>query len=145
MMQCLHHNHRCVRLVGTIIQKRETLAVNRFAQKPRPPGATLFRTRGKLPQVMGLTISHGPVGPATPKTRHIACVSRHQMIQRRQNAAEPSRRSRQLINRTSLAGRHERLHSPILLLECFDQYLVHHTSPLVWLTLELSVRKANHR
>jgi hypothetical protein len=31
MMQRLHHNHRCVRLVGTIIQKREPLAVNRLA------------------------------------------------------------------------------------------------------------------
>src|SRR5204863_5928441 len=134
MMQRLHHNHRCVRLVGTIIQKREPLAVNRLAQKPLPPGTTLLRTRGKLPQVIGLIISHCPDGTATTKTRHIARVSHHQMIQRRQNAAEPSSRSRQLVNRTIRTGSNERLRSPILLPERFDQYLVHHASPLVWLT-----------
>src|SRR5689334_16127883 len=70
MMQRLHDNHRCVRLVGAIIQKRKTLAVNRFAQKPFPPGTTFLRTRGKLPQVISLTISHCPDGTATTKTRH---------------------------------------------------------------------------
>src|ERR671927_261900 len=83
----------------------------------------------QLPQVIRLIISHCPDGTATTKTRHIARVSHHQMIQRRQNAAEPRSWSRQLVNRTIRTGSNERLRSPILLPERFDQYLVHHASP----------------
>jgi len=58
MMQRLYNNHRCVRLVPAIIQKARRSSVNWLAQKPLPPGATLLRSGGKLPQVSRFTISH---------------------------------------------------------------------------------------
>ena len=108
MMQGLHDNHRNMRLVCSIIQKRQPLSVYWLLQKPLPPRTALLRTGGKLMQVIRLIVMRGPVGTTTTKTGHIARVSQHKMIQSRQNAAEPRSRTCQLVSRTILTGSNER-------------------------------------
>src|SRR5689334_21828598 len=98
MVERLHENHNCMRLVGTSIQKCQLLSVDWPLEIPLPPRRTLLRTGDKLLQIIRLIVTRCPVGTTTTKTSHVARVSQYKMIQRRQNAAEPRSRAGQLIN-----------------------------------------------
>lgn len=59
MVERLHKNHNCMRLVCTSIQKCQLLSVDWPLEILFPPRRTLLRTGGKLLQITGLIILNG--------------------------------------------------------------------------------------